>query len=85
MTRLGRVVLVCLLLFPAMLAIAQSPLTSLRGTIVDTTGAMVPGAQITLDQSQTGLHLIQTSDGKGEYQFQQLPPGIYTITLTATG
>lgn len=85
MTRFCRIVLACLLLIPAVLTTAQSPLTSLRGTVVDTTGAMVQGAQIALEQPQTGLHLAQITDAKGEYQFQQLPPGTYTITITASG
>jgi hypothetical protein len=85
MTRLCRIVFVFVSVFFGLLGWAQSPLTSLRGNVADMTGAVVAGAQITLDQAQTGLHLTQVTDGKGEYQFQQLPPGTYTITVNANG
>ena len=69
----------------AALVFAQSPLTSLRGDVVDSSGAAVSGAQVSVEQQQTGLRRAQTTDNKGEYEFPQLPPGIYTVTVTAQG
>ncbi|MGA8939439.1 MAG: carboxypeptidase regulatory-like domain-containing protein [Acidobacteriaceae bacterium] len=64
---------------------AQNATTSLRGVIKDPTGAMVPGATITLSNSATGQVISTTSKSGGDYQLQQLPPATYTITVTAAG
>lgn len=64
--------------------VAQSALTSLRGRVVDSTGAVVTGAQVTVKQADTGMLRVQTSNANGEYQFQQLMPGTYTVTVTAS-
>jgi hypothetical protein len=69
----------------AALVLAQSPLTSLRGNVTDDSGAVVSQAQVTVEQQQTGLRRTQVTDERGEYQFQQLPPGLYTVTVTAQG
>ena len=69
----------------AAMAMAQSALTSVRGNLVDSTGAAVAGAQVTVKQVDTGLFRTQKSDDNGEYQFQQLTPGTYTVTVTAPG
>ncbi len=64
---------------------AQSPTTSLRGTVTDTTGAVLPSAQLTLDDPTRGLHLEHTSNSSGEFQFLQLAPGAYALTVQAAG
>ena len=74
-----------ILLLSAATVFAQSALTSLRGNIVDSTGAAVAGAEVTLKQVGTGALRVQTSNHYGEYQFPQLTPGIYEIAVTAPG
>jgi Carboxypeptidase regulatory-like domain/TonB dependent receptor len=74
-----------ILLLSAATVIAQSALTSLRGNIVDSTGAAVAGAEVTLKQVGTGALRVQTSNHYGEYQFPQLTPGMYEIAVTAPG
>jgi len=69
----------------AALVVAQSPLTSLRGNVTDGSGAVVSRAQVTVEQEQSGLRRTQVTDERGEYQFQQIPPGLYTVTVTAQG
>ncbi len=64
---------------------AQSSSTSLRGTVTDPTGAVVPGATVTLENKEKGLTLSKVADESGDYQFPQLQPGKYTITAKATG
>ncbi len=64
---------------------AQNSLTSLRGTVTDPTGAVVPGATITLEDKEKGLNFSKTADASGDYQFPQLQPGKYTITAKASG
>src|SRR6185437_7440482 len=64
---------------------AQNSTTSLRGTITDSTGAAVPGATVKLANDAVGFQTEGKSDGHGEYAFQQLAPGDYTITFSAAG
>jgi hypothetical protein len=57
---------------------------SISGTISDPTGAVIPGAKITLQNEATQTTRDTTSSDQGFYQFGELPPGSYTITVTAT-
>ena len=63
---------------------AQAPAGRLQGQILDPTGAVIPGATITLKNS-SGLAVSATSDGAGEYSFRSLAPGKYTVSVTAQG
>src|SRR5581483_10884454 len=62
---------------------AQS-VTSLGGHVTDPSGAFVPGAEITL-QSDTGATRSFTTNAIGNYQFQQLKPGQYSLRVSAAG
>ena len=64
---------------------AQNPTTSLRGNISDISGAMIQGAQVSLLDSRNGFTQGRTAGPGGDYQFPQLPPGNYRVTVTATG
>lgn len=78
----------CVFLFVFSLAsftFAQTATTSLRGTVKDPSGAVVPGAAISLTDNATGKVLQTTSGSGGEYQFNQIPPAKYTIKVTAGG
>lgn len=66
-------------------AFAQVATSSLRGTIRDPSGALVPGATITLTDKANGSNLQVTANAAGEYTFIQIPPAGYTITVTAKG
>ena len=55
----------------------------LSGTVTDTTGAVVSGATITLTNNGTQVSHTATSDGAGFYTFNELPPGIFTIAVSA--
>jgi hypothetical protein len=64
--------------------VAQTQTGRLRGQIVDATGAVIPGASITVKNS-SGLVVSATSDGVGAYDVKNLAPGKYTVTVTAKG
>jgi hypothetical protein len=65
---------------------AQTISTSqIRGTIVDASGAPVPGAQITLTQTATGAVRTTTSGSDGVYTLPELPVGPYQLTVTKQG
>jgi hypothetical protein len=59
--------------------------TSLGGTVTDKTGAVIPGASVTLTLVDTGATRTNTSNSKGEFQFSQLAPGRYNLTVSAQG
>ena len=63
---------------------AQTQAGRLRGQIVDATGAVIPGASITVKNS-SGLAITATSDGAGAYDVKNLAPGKYTVAVTAKG
>jgi hypothetical protein len=65
-------------------AIAQSTAT-LAGTITDSTGAVLPGAQVTVHNKGTGADRVITSDSAGQYVVPSLEPGDYAIKVTAPG
>ena len=64
---------------------AQSSSTSLNGTVLDPSGAVLTGAVITLENKANGFQATTQTDTKGLYQFSQLAPGTYTITANAAG
>ena len=75
--------LAAVLLAPAAL-VAQSTGT-ISGTVKDPTGAVLPGAQVVLHNLGTGVDRTLTSDGAGQYVAPSLPPGDYSIRVTASG
>jgi hypothetical protein len=77
--------MLCCIFCTAGLAFAQTATTSLRGVIKDPTGALVPGATITLTDKATGNHTVAMSNDSGYYAFPQIPPAQYTITVSASG
>src|SRR5271169_735755 len=64
---------------------AQTGTTSLRGVVSDTKDAVLPDATVTLTDKQTGYTRSVKTDGHGEYQFLQLQPSTYNVTVNATG
>ena len=78
------VVLASVFCFIAAAAFGQS-VASLNGTVTDPTGAVVPGAQVTLHSLATGLDNHLVTDSAGLYVAPSLIPGDYSISATATG
>lgn len=73
------------LLALASLALAQSATTSVRGTVSDAKGAVVSGATVTLNNKDTGFTRSATTDDQGTYQFLEVPPATYVMTVASTG
>jgi hypothetical protein len=59
--------------------------TSLRGTVTDSSGGYVGGASATLTNPESKNVRTATTGDDGGYQFLFLPPGTYTLDVTATG
>jgi len=58
---------------------------TLKGTLADTSGAVIPGATVTVKSESTGFTTTVTSDNDGNYQVHDLLPGPYTITAEKQG
>src|SRR3954453_8414729 len=63
---------------------AQSTST-LRGTVTDQSGAVVPNAKVTARNEATGIERSTQSDSTGNYQLAALPVGTYTVDVKAPG
>jgi hypothetical protein len=64
---------------------AQSTFGSIVGTIKDKSGALVPGASVTLTNTGTAAAKTIKSDEHGDYSFLNLNPGKYQVTVVAAG
>ena len=56
---------------------------SIQGTITDSTGAVVPNAQVVITGTDTGFTKTITTDSSGFYSVGPLNPGPYTVDVTA--
>ena len=66
-------------------ALAQAQRGTVLGKVADTTGAIVPNAPITLTNDSTGVTLSTKTNSAGEYSFQDLNPGSYSLTTAVPG
>ncbi len=64
---------------------AQSGTSGVSGTVTDQTGAVVPGATVTLSNPSTGFSRTATTTDGGRYNFTSLPPSTYRIEVEASG
>ncbi|MFP5230554.1 MAG: carboxypeptidase regulatory-like domain-containing protein [Acidobacteriota bacterium] len=58
---------------------------SLRGTVSDPSGAVIPGATVTLTNKDRNQKMTATTDASGIYTFNSLGPANYSITVTHAG
>ncbi len=74
------------LLFAASAASAQSSSTAdLEGTITDSASAVVPDAQLTVTNIETGVKRTGVTNGLGLYRISALPAGEYELSAAKTG
>jgi hypothetical protein len=64
---------------------AQNPRGSLRGTVQDATGARIPSARIALQSVDSPMQREAASEDRGEFRLDDLIPGSYRLTVSATG
>ncbi len=58
---------------------------NITGTVYDPAGATVPGAAVVAHNIATGVDATTTSTSSGEFRFENLPVGTYTISVNAPG
>ena len=76
----------CLVCFLAKPALSQNTNSGdIRGTVTDASGAVVPGATVTLTNIDTGESRDFTTNAAGIYDTASIRPGNYNITFTKTG
>ncbi|MGB9178996.1 MAG: carboxypeptidase regulatory-like domain-containing protein [Pyrinomonadaceae bacterium] len=75
--------LLALLLFSSINAIAQTDQGRIVGRITDQTGALVPGATVVVKNERTGEERTATTTDEGLYTVSALKPSTYTVTATA--
>ncbi len=82
-SRVATLAMVAMLCVGGVFAQAQASSADLVGTVVDPTGAVVPGATVTVRNTATGIGRSAVSNESGEYKFIGLPPGKYTVRAEA--
>ncbi len=82
--RIGTFLAALALVFQALI-LAQTATTSLHGTVSDAKGAVFSGASVTITNPAAGFTRTTKSDGQGVYQFLELPPATYQLTVNASG
>lgn len=66
-------------------AVAQTVTSSLSGTVVDSSGAVVPGAKVLLTEEATGTRHTATANSGGHFIFTAIFPATYDLKVSAPG
>ena len=66
-------------------AIAQVDMGSISGTVRDTSGAVLPGVNVTLSNVDTGVTSSTKTGSEGQYTFSPIKIGHYSVSATASG
>jgi hypothetical protein len=83
-TRLVQCILL-LFLFSSIAGYGQAGRGAINGSITDQTGAIIPGAKVTLLNKANGVTVHTTTNSSGNYAFISLNPGVYSITANEKG
>lgn len=82
---IGIATLIMLVLMTHGTAIAQSILSSITGTVTDSSGHVVPGAKVLAHETTTGVDRSIQSNEAGVYSLVDLLPGTYVVTVSMPG
>jgi hypothetical protein len=58
---------------------------AITGTVSDSTGAVVPGAKVTVTQKNTSTNRTDTANSTGQFNIVSIPPATYTVSVEAQG
>jgi len=76
---------VLIILLPAVVCFAQTSSTTLSGSVYDSSGAVIGGADVTAVNDATGVTLKQVTNEVGLYSFPSIGVGTYTVTIEIPG
>jgi hypothetical protein len=65
--------------------VGQAVDATLLGTVTDSSGGVVVGAQVTITEMNTGVARSAGTNDSGNYEFPTLPPGVYQVTVKHPG
>jgi hypothetical protein len=77
--------LVAIAILGPLVANAQVTSATVSGTVSDPSGAAIPAAQVTVENTATHVHLVATTDSAGFYRVTGLLPGNYRMTVSREG
>ncbi len=77
--------LLCAVVFSSASALAQFDTGSFVGTVHDSTGAVIPGASVTVTNPQTGISVTRVTDASGAWEVPSLHTGAYTVSISHAG
>ncbi|MGH9521974.1 MAG: TonB-dependent receptor domain-containing protein, partial [Terriglobales bacterium] len=83
--RFVRFLLALMLVFCAAGVVAQESRATISGSVLDPSGAAIPGATVTAVETRTGVKTPTKSDATGNFNLPYLPPGLYTLGAEAAG
>ena len=66
-------------------ASAQTTSTTILGTVVDASGAVLPGARVTIVNTRTGIKRDSVASSTGDYVFPLVDVGVYDVMVEADG
>jgi hypothetical protein len=78
-------VLLLMVLLGATFADAQNFRGGINGAVTDQAGAAIPGAQVQITDDATGVTKTTVASSAGEFNFPDLPLGVYTVSATSSG
>src|SRR4026207_189095 len=77
--------ILCVAILSAAIAPAQDARAKVQGLVTDTSNAVVAGATVLLRNDNTAVQAQQLTNQAGQYLFDFVAPGNYTVTIELTG
>ena len=79
------IVVVAIFLLSTGVCVAQESRAAIAGTISDSSGAVIPGATVTVTNAGTNVSIAAATNERGKYHVPYLIPGAYRISAEAKG
>ena len=83
--RTNRSLLLGFLLMAAINALGQGDKVTVVGTISDTSGAVLPGAEVVLTRTATNEQVMTMTTETGDFAFRGVVPDVYQLKAAMTG
>ena len=77
--------LVAVAVVSSALPAAAQATTTLSGTVVDSAGGVIPGANVVASTKGTGTKFTAVTDSNGSFNIPALNPGVYTVNVSLMG